>query len=226
MKYLAIKNSRFTLIELLVVVAIIAILAALLLPVLGRAKEYTRRAVCANNMRQYFIALNTFADDNDGFFPNGANNANHHTPGQISYAYADEMEEYVVDWEITKCPNYGFRCIANGDRESWGYFTGLMNFSGMNNDYFEWTSPQNLNEDPGLELLSDYNTQPVNRYPTRYNHTLGGWLMDDNPDLSPAEANLQGTNITKLDGSTTWRDVSEMKDYSAHNHLPNIKYWW
>ena len=63
------KNNRFTLIELLVVVAIIAILAAILLPALNRAKEYSRRAVCGSQMRQTGFATFMYADDNNGIFP-------------------------------------------------------------------------------------------------------------------------------------------------------------
>ncbi len=63
------KRSGFTLIELLVVVAIIAILAALLLPVLGQAKERARRVVCMGNARQLTQAARMYADEYDGHFP-------------------------------------------------------------------------------------------------------------------------------------------------------------
>ena len=63
------KRSAFTLIELLVVVAIIAVLAAMLLPALQNAKEQGKRAVCLSNMRQIHLTLMTYADDNNGFFP-------------------------------------------------------------------------------------------------------------------------------------------------------------
>jgi prepilin-type N-terminal cleavage/methylation domain-containing protein/prepilin-type processing-associated H-X9-DG protein len=56
----------FTLVELLVVIAVIAILAALLLPSLARAKEEGRRANCVSNLRQLAFCWEMYADDNHG----------------------------------------------------------------------------------------------------------------------------------------------------------------
>ncbi|WDE97172.1 type II secretion system protein [Lentisphaera profundi] len=61
-------QKRFTLIELLVVIAIIGILASLLLPVLGSARERAKRAVCKSNLKQIGVATVIYADDNDGFY--------------------------------------------------------------------------------------------------------------------------------------------------------------
>jgi prepilin-type N-terminal cleavage/methylation domain-containing protein len=56
----------FTLIELLVVIAIIGVLAALLFPVLGRAKAYARATRCASNHRQLALAWTLYSEENHG----------------------------------------------------------------------------------------------------------------------------------------------------------------
>lgn len=67
------NGAALTLIELLVVVAIIAILAALLLPALARAKENAKQAQCLSNMRQLNLGIRLYADDNsDLVIPIGA----------------------------------------------------------------------------------------------------------------------------------------------------------
>lgn len=59
----------FTLIELLTVIAIIGILAAILLPVVGRVREAAKGARCTSNLRQVGIAIHGYAEDNKGVLP-------------------------------------------------------------------------------------------------------------------------------------------------------------
>ena len=63
------KRKGFTLIELLVVVAIIAILAAMLLPALAMARERARSGVCMNNLKQIMLATLLYVNDNNEYLP-------------------------------------------------------------------------------------------------------------------------------------------------------------
>ena len=76
------KNNRclgaFTLVELLVVISIIALLVAILLPALNKAREQAKLISCMSNVRQVGLACITYAADNEGWYPEN--------PGQTGYA--------------------------------------------------------------------------------------------------------------------------------------------
>ncbi len=62
-------HERFTLIELLVVIAIIAILAAMLLPALGKAKDTAKASLCMSNLKQCGLGFINYMDDFNGYSP-------------------------------------------------------------------------------------------------------------------------------------------------------------
>lgn len=70
----SLKKSGFTLIELLVVIAIIAILAAILFPVFGRARENARRSSCQSNLKQIGLSMMQYTQDYDEQFVPHAHN--------------------------------------------------------------------------------------------------------------------------------------------------------
>lgn len=65
------NRAGFTLIELLVVISIIALLIAMLLPALGKAREAAKASTCLGNQRQFMIAFYMYADDWENFMPIG-----------------------------------------------------------------------------------------------------------------------------------------------------------
>ena len=98
------RSAGFTLIELLVVVAIIAILAAMLLPAMAQARDRARQTTCLSNLKQIGTALWMYVDDNNGWMP-------------VTYAYNQGMWVDVIDRKYLGVTVYGgtnrstvFRC--------------------------------------------------------------------------------------------------------------------
>lgn len=63
------RRRGFTLIELLVVLAIVAVLAAILVPVVGTVRSAARGVVCTNNLRQIGMVMLNYVNDEDGYWP-------------------------------------------------------------------------------------------------------------------------------------------------------------
>ncbi|MEY2410538.1 MAG: hypothetical protein QOF48_3208 [Verrucomicrobiota bacterium] len=109
----------------MVVIAIIAVLGALLLPALNRAKESGRRAACASNLRQLGVALAIYAGDNEGNFP----------PVTPTNRWPAQLYRGYESFEVLLCPSDPTpRASGGGVRPDEAPRSYVMN---MFRDYFD-----------------------------------------------------------------------------------------
>ena len=120
------RKQIFTLIELLIVIAIIAILAGMLLPALGKARNMARKTQCLNNTKQLCLVFNFYASDFGGFPPTDWYSFTKFIPptDNRKYEYLDSLASL---YDIKKSKAYGdakknnalkngiFRCPSESD---------------------------------------------------------------------------------------------------------------
>ena len=122
----------FTLIELLVVIAVIALLMAIIMPALGKAKLYAQRIVCSNHVRQQALGTLLYANENDSYVPNpmpytlngGSLTINGAWFWDISFWFTNELCEYAgfekTDTTLFTCPSNKMR---KPDDALWAQYT-------------------------------------------------------------------------------------------------------
>jgi prepilin-type N-terminal cleavage/methylation domain-containing protein len=226
------SSLAFTLIELLVTVAIIAILAALLLPALTGGKERARRVTCKNHLHQFAIAVHLYAMDHDDFLPTGlsenADVQDEHIP-LISSQVRTQLFNYSGDPRIIECPSLG---KPFGQPEGWYYadygFVIGYNYLGGHEatpwpDYYYFTgfiSPQTTSDDPSLALVTDINDWSPGFGKTFAPHGANGPALRDNDFSNPSAIGASskaigavGGNVGLLDGSVHWKNIDQMKPY-------------
>ncbi|OGV49414.1 MAG: hypothetical protein A2017_07955 [Lentisphaerae bacterium GWF2_44_16] len=102
------KNKIFTLIELLIVISIIAILTAMLLPALKKARDLTYQTVCKNNLKQLGIGVSQYIIDSNDCLPFA------HASGSNNYVWPNALGPYLFN-------NYpAGATVVNG---GWQYYT-------------------------------------------------------------------------------------------------------
>jgi prepilin-type processing-associated H-X9-DG protein/prepilin-type N-terminal cleavage/methylation domain-containing protein len=88
------RTQAFTLVELLVVIGIIALLIAILLPSLAKARTQANTVKCASNLRQLGTIAQLYANENKGFIPRDYNTGSQYETGQ--YLYAEQFGKYFL----------------------------------------------------------------------------------------------------------------------------------
>lgn len=122
----------FTLIELLVVVAIVAILAAILMPVFAQARHKSYQTSCLSSERQLGLSILQYAQDYDESFPNGINwyRTERVWPGQ---GWLGQCLPYIKSAALSRCPSDVTQGIAASRPVSYGYNVNLVVLTGQAN---------------------------------------------------------------------------------------------
>lgn len=238
----ALRLQGFTLIELLVVVTIIAILAALLLPSLQKARETAKVAVCANQLKQIGYAARLYAGDfDDAIIPWGYqesySSGTFHTwyssalagippgaeSGWLAYYVSGSMTKSFGELPISRCPAH-----VKGSRDPYFPFEGSYTF----NAYVGWLTGYAVNW-PRYGRLKNPSAA-IYIADSRRNPGTDGWDCFDNVGCCcagsfyatyPSDFHLftqrhnDGANFLYFDGHVEW--VSRTRQATLEWRLPS-----
>jgi prepilin-type N-terminal cleavage/methylation domain-containing protein len=214
-----VATRGFTLIELLVVITVIALLIAMLLPALGKAREAAIRLRCAANQRGIALASSIYADDNREFYP--------HISVDLRSNLLQYLNQTSADAPILICPAAKDKPVIWSDWDAVVPLGGVYmpygpSSYGFNNhlranapsDYWNIYSWWN----PGTPVTRARLTSPGNVFLTidstsqRFDFAYGryfvsGYRHSSNPDLNAdwtTKPGAEGTVASFADGHARW----------------------
>ncbi|MBL7153091.1 MAG: type II secretion system protein [Phycisphaerae bacterium] len=235
-------RKAFTLVELLVVISIIALLMAILVPVLGRARERGRRVVCMGNIRQFIVGIQVYAGDYAEYLPSGLSDftdpEDEHTP-ILSRAMRDALVKILGDESCLSCPwlREPFDVQGGWYYVDYGYVLGYNYLGGhkgtpwprMDPATAEWKSPQRSFETASMPIVTELNAWSTAEMMTFAPHGARGAILESGhsgnvtSEGAPSEQiGAVGGHVGCLDGSVSWKHIGDMKIYRGSRRWDDI----
>lgn len=228
-------RKGFTLIELLVVISIIAILAGFLFPVFARARESSRRAACASNLKQIGMGLLQYAQDNDERLPVLRSNTLRDYPLTL-------IQPYVKSYDVLKCPSDGtqldnaaaFRVFVPGEgyiavnsyrvtrdfdpfqEPSPGAYWGIINSTGVPLSDITNAS-QTIAVAEGSGVGDPTGVTSVSFIQRALLTPFDFDAPDEDPAIAVTQRHNQGANYLFVDGHVKWYPRHNVSDIYADN---------
>jgi prepilin-type N-terminal cleavage/methylation domain-containing protein len=233
----------FTLIELLTVIAIIGILAAILIPVVGRVRDQARQATCASNLRQCGSALHAYALDSGDQLPRFTSSSQAHSiepPGIAPYGFdfMRDMGPYLSDYAIWQCPGFPTVAPLDDPRHSGGTrWTTYFYFPGRTTPTFALNPPGTPSRlehvsDPSRRVIMQDRITSGGGYSFLFNHPRSSsnlMTFAAHPSLqvyAGERSDVAGGNLLFFDLSVRWVRQEELQivgsfaGYQIYSLLP------